>query len=92
MARIAKRSTTPIATGERLIAAYSCRELVELGVVSFRLISITGGITALWKAAAWPASWITMAPHARGHRRAGDTVWMPRCQILVRNGSGSSRG
>ena len=42
MARIAKRSTTPIATGERLIAAYSCRELVELGVViSFRPISIT---------------------------------------------------
>jgi galactonate dehydratase len=31
MRRIASRSTTPIATGERLIASYSCRELVEMG-------------------------------------------------------------
>src|SRR4029078_9916740 len=33
MARIARRSTTPIATGERLIASFGCRELIEMGVV-----------------------------------------------------------
>ena len=31
MARIARHSTTPIATGERLVAAYGCRELIEMG-------------------------------------------------------------
>src|SRR5215470_11977228 len=33
MAKIAQRSTTPIATGERLIASYGCRELIERHVV-----------------------------------------------------------
>ncbi len=67
MARIARRSTTPIATGERLIAAYSCRELIELGVVDILQTDINhvGGITALWKVAAMAeSSDISMAPHA----------------------------
>lgn len=67
MARIAKRSTTPIATGERLIAAYGCRELIEMGVVDILQpdINHVGGITALWKVAAMAeASGIVMAPHA----------------------------
>jgi galactonate dehydratase len=67
MARIARRSTTPIATGERLIAAYSVRELVELGIIDIIQTDINhvGGITALWKTAAVAeASGITMAPHA----------------------------
>ncbi len=68
MARIARRSTTPIATGERLVAAYNCRELIELGVVDILQTDINhvGGITALWKtaAAAAEAAGISMAPHA----------------------------
>jgi galactonate dehydratase len=67
MARIARRSTTPIATGERLIAAYGARELIEMGVVDILQTDINhvGGITALWKvAAAAEASGISMAPHA----------------------------
>ncbi|MBM3725556.1 MAG: galactonate dehydratase [Acidobacteria bacterium] len=67
MARIARRSTTPIATGERLIASYSCRELVEMGVVDIIQTDINhvGGITALWKTGALAeASGISMAPHA----------------------------
>jgi galactonate dehydratase len=67
MARIARRSTTPIATGERLIAPYSCRELIEMGVVDILQpdINHAGGITALWKIAAMAEpSAITMAPHA----------------------------
>lgn len=67
MARIAARSTTPIATGERLVAAYSCRELVEMGVVDILQTDINhvGGITALWKVGAMAeASGISMAPHA----------------------------
>ncbi len=67
MARIARRSTTPIATGERLIASYSCRELIEMGVVDILQTDIAhvGGITALWKVAAMAeASGISMAPHA----------------------------
>jgi galactonate dehydratase len=67
MARIARRSTTPIATGERLIAAYGCRELIEMGVVDILQTDINhvGGITALWKVAACAdASGISMAPHA----------------------------
>jgi galactonate dehydratase len=67
MARIAKRSTTPIATGERLIAAYGCRELIEMGVVDILQTDMNhvGGITALWKVAAMAeASGIVMAPHA----------------------------
>lgn len=67
MARIAKRSTTPIATGERLVAHYGVRELVELGVVDIMQTDINhvGGITALWKVGQMTAlSGISMAPHA----------------------------
>ena len=66
MARIASRSTTPIATGERLIAPFGCRELIEMGVVDILQpdINHAGGITALWKIGAMAAaSGITMAPH-----------------------------
>jgi galactonate dehydratase len=67
MQRIARRSTTPIATGERLVASYSCRELIEMGVVDILQTDINhvGGITALWKVAAMAHfSGISMAPHA----------------------------
>ncbi len=67
MARIARRSRTPIATGERLIASYGVRELVELGVVDILQTDINhvGGITGLWKVAALAGiSNISMAPHA----------------------------
>ncbi len=67
MARIARRTTTPIATGERLIAAYGCRELIEMGAVDILQTDINhvGGITALWKVGALAdASGISMAPHA----------------------------
>lgn len=67
MAKIAQRSTTPIATGERLIASYGCRELIEMGVVDILQTDINhvGGITALWKVAATAnVSSISMAPHA----------------------------
>jgi galactonate dehydratase len=67
MQKIAKRSTTPIATGERLIAAYGCRELIEMGVVDILQpdINHVGGITGLWKVAAMAGfSGISMAPHA----------------------------
>src|SRR5258706_11823678 len=67
MAKIARRSTTPIATGERLVALYGCRELIEMGVVDILQTDINhvGGITALWKVAACAdASGISMAPHA----------------------------
>lgn len=67
MARIASRSTTPIATGERLVAAYGCRELIEMGVVDILQTDINhvGGITGLWKVGAMAnISDISMAPHA----------------------------
>ncbi len=67
MARIASRSTTPIATGERLVASYGCRELIEKGVVNILQTDVNhvGGITALWKVGAMAeASGIFMAPHA----------------------------
>ncbi|MEX2260955.1 MAG: galactonate dehydratase [Bryobacteraceae bacterium] len=67
MARIARRSTTPIATGERLVASYSCRELVEMGVADILQTDINhvGGITALWKVGALAeVSGVSMAPHA----------------------------
>jgi galactonate dehydratase len=67
MARIARRSTTPIATGERLVAHYGCRELIEMGVVDILQpdINHVGGITALWKVGQMAAlSGISMAPHA----------------------------
>ena len=67
MQRVAKRSTTPLATGERLVAAYGFNELIELGVVDVLQpdIAHVGGITALWKVAALAdAAGIRMAPHA----------------------------
>jgi galactonate dehydratase len=66
MAKIAKRSTTPIATGERLVASYGFRELIEEGIVDILQpdTSHCGGITALWKIGAIAAaSGISMAPH-----------------------------
>lgn len=67
MARIASRSTIPIATGERLVASYSCRELIAMGIVDILQTDINhvGGISALWKVGAMAdASGIAMAPHA----------------------------
>ena len=67
MARIARRSSTPIATGERLVASYGCPELIEMGVVDILQTDINhvGGITALWKVAAMAeASGSFIAPHA----------------------------
>ncbi|MEO8663300.1 MAG: galactonate dehydratase [Bryobacteraceae bacterium] len=67
MQRIASRTKVPIATGERLIGAYNCRELVELGIVDVLQTDINhvGGITALWKVAALAdGSGIKMAPHS----------------------------
>ena len=67
MQRAAKRTTTPLATGERLIAAYGFNELIDLGVVDVLQpdIAHVGGITALWKVAALAdAAGIRMAPHA----------------------------
>jgi galactonate dehydratase len=67
MARIARRSTTPIATGERLVAAYGVRELIEMGVVDILQTDINhvGGVSALWKVGAMAESaGISMAPHA----------------------------
>ena len=67
MAKIARRSTTPIATGERLVALYGCRELIEMGVVDILQTDINhvGGITGLWKVSQMASvSGISMAPHA----------------------------
>ena len=67
MARAAEYSATPIATGERLIAAYGCADLIDMGVIDILQpdIAHVGGVTALWKvSAAADASGIRMAPHA----------------------------
>jgi galactonate dehydratase len=67
MAKIARRSTTPIATGERLIASYGCRELIENHVVDILQTDINhvGGISGLWKVASTAGiSGVSMAPHA----------------------------
>ena len=67
MARIARRVQTPIATGERLVASYGVRELVEQAVVDIIQTDANhvGGITGLWKVAALAnVSSISMAPHA----------------------------
>jgi galactonate dehydratase len=67
MAKIARHSTTPIATGERLVASYGCRELIEMGVIDILQTDINhvGGVTGLWKAASLAGiSQISMAPHA----------------------------
>ena len=67
MARIARRTTTPIATGERLVAHYSTQQLLEDGTVDILQCDINhvGGITALWKVGAMAeASGCYLAPHA----------------------------
>lgn len=67
MAQIARHSTTPIATGERLVTAYGCRELIALGAVDILQTDINhvGGVSALLKVAAMAnISNISMAPHA----------------------------
>jgi galactonate dehydratase len=67
MAKIARRSTTPIATGERLVAHYGCRELIEMGIIDILQTDINhvGGITGLWKASQLAAAaGVSMAPHA----------------------------
>src|SRR5918911_577990 len=67
MQRAVRKSTTPIATGERLIASYGFNEIIDLGIVDVLQpdIAHVGGITALWKvSAAADAAGIRMAPHA----------------------------
>ena len=67
MAKIASRTTTPIATGERLVAHYSTQQLLEDGTVDILQCDINhvGGITALWKVGAMAeASGCLLAPHA----------------------------
>jgi galactonate dehydratase len=67
MARIARRTVTPIATGERLVTSYGCRELIEQRVADIIQVDINhvGGISALWKVGAIAeASGVLMAPHA----------------------------
>ncbi len=67
MRRIARRTTTPIATGERLVAHYGVREIIERGVADILQTDInhTGGITALWKIGAMAElGGLSLAPHA----------------------------
>ncbi len=67
MARIARRTVTPIATGERLVTSFGCREVIEGRVADIIQVDINlvGGISALWKVGAIAeASGILMAPHA----------------------------
>ncbi|MBM3740196.1 MAG: galactonate dehydratase [Acidobacteria bacterium] len=67
MQRAVRKATTPIATGERLIAAYGLSEIIDLGIVDILQpdIAHVGGITALWKvSAAADAAGMRMAPHA----------------------------
>ncbi len=67
MQRAVRKATTPIATGERLIASYGFSEIIELGIVDVLQpdIAHVGGITALWKVSvAGEAAGMRMAPHA----------------------------
>ena len=67
MKRISSRTTVPIATGERLITHYGCREAIEQKVVDILQpdVNHVGGISALWKVGAMAeASGVKMAPHA----------------------------
>ena len=67
MAKIARRTTTPIATGERLVGHYSVQQLLEDGTVDILQCDIdrVGGVTALWKVAAMAeASGCLLAPRA----------------------------
>ena len=58
MGRVARRSTTPIATGERLVAAYGCRELIEMGIVDILQTDINhvGGVTGCGRSRPWQTS------------------------------------
>ena len=69
--RVSRRSgpagATPIATGERLIASYGCRELIEMDVVDILQTDINqvGGVSGLRKVSATAnVSSISMGPHA----------------------------
>ncbi len=67
MKRISDRTTVPIATGERLITQYGCREVIEQKVVDILQVDVNhvGGISSLWKVGAMAeASGVLMAPHA----------------------------
>ncbi len=67
MARVARRTSVPIATGERLVTSFGCRELIEQRVVDILQVDINhvGGISPLWKiGAVAAASGIQMAPHS----------------------------
>jgi galactonate dehydratase len=67
MKRISDRTTVPIATGERLITHYGCREVIEGKVVDIIQTDVNhvGGISALWKVGAMAeTSGVMMAPHA----------------------------
>jgi galactonate dehydratase len=67
MARIAKRTTTPIATGERLVAHYGVREVLYQRAADILQTDINhvGGITALWKVGAMADAYgVKLAPHA----------------------------
>jgi galactonate dehydratase len=75
LARIARRSTTPIATSERLVGIFGVRAICKMGVVDILQTDINhvGGITGLWKVSQMAASsGVSMAPRAcEGHRRSG---------------------
>ena len=67
MKRISDRTTVPIATGERLVTQYGCREVIEQKVVDIIQTDVNhvGGISSLWKVGAMAeASGVMMAPHA----------------------------
>jgi galactonate dehydratase len=67
MARISRRTVTPIATGERLVTSFGCRELIEQRVADIIQVDINhvGGVSPLWKIGAMAeASGILMAPHS----------------------------
>ncbi len=67
MARISNRTATPIATGERLVTSFGCREVIEQHVADIIQVDINhvGGISPLWKIGAMAeASGIMMAPHS----------------------------
>ena len=67
MARISSRTATPIATGERMVTSFGCRELIERHVADIIQVDVNhvGGISPLWKIGAIAeASGIMMAPHS----------------------------
>lgn len=67
MKRASDRTTVPIATGERLITHYGCREIIKQHVVGILQpdVNHVGGISALWKVGAMAeVGGVQMAPHA----------------------------